>query len=594
MIVITMAYEIQVLDKEKNKIYHELLNLGYGELTAYSLALRDYSKADKLIHYSLLNDMDKAVNYLIDYLIQEKHICIVADYDVDGATSCSIMTKGLRMLGNPNCIQYFVPNRFKHGYGLQPSVIDDMLEKYPKTELIITVDNGIASIEGVEYAKSKNIQVLVTDHHLEGDCRPDALCIVNPNKKDCTFPSKALAGCGVAFYLIKATFDTFSQLNLDIATESPYSTQEIEWIKKAKKANVSILLDYLAIGTVADVVSLDENNRLIIKLGLDKIHTKKNSVGVQAMLDTLGIPNEKLNSVHIAFQIAPVLNAAGRIEDMGKGIELLLSEDYVVACEKALELIEINKKRKAIEKEMKENALQQLEDNNIDNLDTGKQNFCRVVYNDSFHEGVIGILASRIKDQYYLPTIVFSKVENDDNSRVVIKGSGRSIEQIHLRDAIDYVYKHTTNCIVKFGGHSMAAGLSIYLDKLDEFIYYLDEYCSTILNNQQPNKIIQVDREITNIQTIKIQDIEELDSQIWGQHFPSPIFMGKFVIMKQEILKESHLKLVLMQNGYKIEAMQFFHNQKYDENYEYDVLFKFNINEFRGNKKIQLFVEQLD
>ena len=578
---------IKQLTNEQSEIYDRLIKDGYGKLTAKALALRNFSMSDKLIHYSLLHDIDKAVDYLFQYLLEEKPICIVADYDVDGATSCSIMTKGLRMLGNQEKINYFVPNRFKHGYGLQPSVIDDMLAKYPDTKLIITVDNGIASIDGVNYAKKLGIEVLVTDHHLEGEHRPDALCIVNPNKKDCTFPSKALAGCGVAFYLIKALHDKFKEVDLN-----QYNKMGMDFIQKAQKAKISVLFDYLAIGTIADVVSLDENNRLIVQFGLNKIHNKQNSIGVQALLDTLDIPNEKLNSVHIAFQIAPILNAAGRIEDMGKGIDLLLSDDYQSACMQAMELIEINRKRKEIEKDMKDNALTQLY--SIDSFDdnSSNQTFCRVVYDENFHEGVIGILASRIKDMFYLPTIVFSKTESDDG-KVVLKGSGRSIDEIHLRDAIDYVFKNTTDCVIKFGGHSMAAGLSIHFDKLQEFTHYLNEYCQMILNNKKPSKIIEVDENIENIDEISIRDIEELEQQIWGQHFPNPIFMGKFQIVEQRVLKNAHLKLTLKQNNNTIEAMQFFHNETYDESEDYNILFKFNINEFRGNKKIQLFVDSI-
>lgn len=569
-----MNTTIKHLTEAQKEIYSNLIKEGYHELTAYSLALRDYVKSEKLIHYSLLHDMDLAVKYIHDALENKKNICVVADYDVDGATSCAIMTKGLRMISSNNeLIHYFVPNRFIHGYGLQPSVIDDMLKKYPNTEIIVTVDNGIASVEGVEYAKAKNIEVLVTDHHLEGDYRPkNAVCIVNPNKKDCTFPSKSLAGCGVAFYFIKALFDFYKTNNKKI------------------KANIAILMDYLAIGTIADVVPLDSNNQLLVKSGLKNIHQYKNSVGVQAILDTIGISNEKLNSMDIGFKIAPMLNAAGRIEDMGKGIDVLLSEDYDNACSKVLELIQINQERKNIEQNNKEVALEKLSEYiNVNNDDM----YCCVVHDSTFHEGVIGILASRVKDKYYLPTIMFADMHDTHNGKRLIKGSGRSIEGIHLRDAIDYVFKKNPNIIVKFGGHSMAAGLSIYYDKLNEFVFLLNEYCAEQFNYQKPNKTIEIDKVLDNISHIGLDEIKELNNQIWGQKFPAPIYMGKFKINEQKLRgNNTHLSLTLSQaNHNPISAMWFFKDTLLDESKEYHIAFKFSINDFRGNESVQILIE---
>ena len=393
-------YTIKQQTPVQKEIYDNLVNDGYSSLTAYSLSLRNYDRAEKMLPYLSLHDIDKCVDYLYDAIKVNKKMCVVADYDVDGATSCSIMVSGLRTLGAD--IVYFVPNRFKHGYGLQASVIDDMLITYPDIDVIITVDNGIASVSGVDYANSKNIDVVVTDHHLEGDERPNAVVIVNPNKKDCQFESKALAGCGVAFYVVLALREKIAKLD-------------------NRKFNISYLQDYLAIGTVADVVTLDANNRLLVEYGLNRIKNHKANIGVQALIDVLGINQDKINTSDIAFQIAPTLNAAGRIEDMSKGINLLLSNNYEYATELAIELVKINKTRKSIENTMKEDALEQIDiaNSNSDDL------FSCCVQNKDFHEGVIGILASRIKELLYVPTIVFSALEELEQGRAVLKGSGR-------------------------------------------------------------------------------------------------------------------------------------------------------------------------
>lgn len=582
-----MEYKIKEQTEEQKKIYEELLSKEYPEIVAYSLSLRNYKKNEKLIHYSELHNIDIATDLLIEYIIKNKNICIVADYDVDGATSCSIMYKGLKKLGAD--IKYFVPNRFIHGYGLQPSVIDDMLNHYPDVNVIITVDNGIASIDGVDYANEKNIDVIVTDHHLEGDSKPNARVIVNPNQKSCGFPSKSLAGCGVAMYIIKALYD---KISYKIKNNEFNEGQKDLFSYYIEHFNPVEIMDYLVIGTIADVVSLDDNNRLIVENGLKQIHKKKCSTGVQAILDVLGIENNKLKTTDIAFRIAPMLNAAGRLEDMSLGINLLLNDNYIDAREQALSLIEINQKRKDIEKGMKDIALGKLEDN-ILSMNKSENLFSFCTYSKDFHEGVIGIVASRVKDILYLPTIVFSVLdEKGENGRVVLKGSGRSIDGIHLRDAIDYVFKTVPDCIIKFGGHSMAAGLSIYEDKFEEFQKKLNEYCQKTLNNVRPLNVIEVDRDLS-IDKLKITDVELLNMQTWGQNFTEPIFYGKFKILKQEILKGSHLKLFLKQNNTTINAMHFFNNKLYNKD-EIEALYKININEFRGNKNIQIFIDKAE
>lgn len=564
-------YTIKQQTPAQKEIYDNLINDGYSSLTAYSLSLRNYDRAEKMLPYLSLNDIDKCVDYLYDAIKSNKKMCVVADYDVDGATSCSIMVSGLRTLGAD--IVYFVPNRFKHGYGLQASVIDDMLMTYSDIDVIITVDNGIASVSGVDYANSKNIDVVVTDHHLEGDERPNAVVIVNPNKKDCQFESKALAGCGVAFYVVLALREKIAKLD-------------------NKKFNISYLQDYLAIGTVADVVTLDTNNRLLVEYGLNRIKNNKANIGVQALIDVLGINQNKINTSDIAFQIAPTLNAAGRIEDMSKGINLLLSYNYEYATELAIELVKINKTRKSIENTMKEDALEQIDITNSNSDDL----FSCCVQNKDFHEGVIGILASRIKELLYVPTIVFSELEELEQGRAVLKGSGRSIEGLHLRDAIDYVTKKVPDCVIKFGGHAMAAGLTIYKDKFDDFKFYLNEYCKEIFENIKPTNVVSVDKEL-DLKEISIDDVEELNSQIWGQHFTEPVFIADFKINKQELLSGGkHLKVWFDYKGMEIVGLWFFRTEFIDveHNENVKVIFKLNINEWRNKKEIQIYVHSLE
>lgn len=564
-------YTIKQQTSAQKEIYNNLIHDGYSLLTAYSLSLRNYDRAEKMLPYLSLSDIDRCVDYLYDAIKANKKMCVVADYDVDGATSCSIMVSGLRTLGAD--IVYFVPNRFKHGYGLQASVIDDMLMTYTDIDVIITVDNGIASVSGVDYANSKNIDVVVTDHHLEGDERPNAVVIVNPNKKDCQFESKALAGCGVAFYVVLALREKIAKLD-------------------NKKFNISYLQDYLAIGTVADVVTLDANNRLLVEYGLNRIKNHKANIGVQALIDVLGINQDKINTSDIAFQIAPTLNAAGRIEDMSKGINLLLSNNYEYATELAIELVKINKTRKSIENTMKEDALEQIDiaNSNSDDL------FSCCVQNKDFHEGVIGILASRIKELLYVPTIVFSELEELEQGRAVLKGSGRSIEGLHLRDAIDYVTKKVPDCVIKFGGHAMAAGLTIYKDKFDDFKFYLNEYCKEIFKNVKPTNVVSVDKEL-DLKNISIDDVEELNSQIWGQHFTEPVFIADFKINKQELLSGGkHLKVWFDYKGMEIVGLWFFRTEFIDveHNENVKVIFKLNINEWRNKKEIQIYVQSLE
>lgn len=575
-----MNYEMKQLSAAQNKIKESLLNRNYHPILAHLLALRNYRKQERLDHYSLLKDMGKAVDYMFDAILQNKKIGIISDYDVDGATSCAIMYRGLTMMGAN--VHFTVPNRFKHGYGLQVPIIKEMLEREPDTQVIITVDNGISSFDGVDFANQQHIDVIVTDHHLDGDSKPNAYAIINPNQKGCDFPSKALAGCGVAFYFIKALFDKFASIQ-DFST---FSLPEQEKIQFAAQAKIIETVDYLTIGTIADVVPLDSNNQMILNMGLKRMRSGLMNVGVKALLTALSIKPEKLTSSHIAFGIAPVLNAAGRLYDMRKSVDLFLETNFDKALHEAQSLVAINEERKRIEKEMTKIAFTQMD---------SKYPFCMVVSHKKFHEGIIGIVASRLKEEFYLPCIVFAPVESEsDNERAVLKGSGRSIPELHLRDAIDWVDKKYPDCVIKFGGHSMAAGLSIYADKLEQFRSGLNEYCKEIFKGIVPSHKIQVDMEI-DLSSLTNQDVQTINQQAWGQNFPEPLFYGRFEILEQTILKNAHLKLKLLQQdtGVVIDGLYFFHAHLFISNH-IEATFKLNLNEFNGRQTMQIFIDNAD
>lgn len=555
-------YNIHKRNLEQEKVFQILKN-NYGEVLAHLYSVRNLNESTLNLNQSLepfenLKNCKEAASILYDFIQNNKKICIVSDYDADGATACSIGLLGLKMF-HAN-VDFIVPNRFIHGYGLTPSVIDEAIEKC-NPDLLITVDNGISSIEGVNYANSKNIPVLVTDHHLVGDHLPEAICIVNPNLPDCSFKSKSLAGCGVIFYVLCALRQHYIENGIYDSKNAP---------------NVFSLLDLVAIGTIADVVFLDLNNRIIVSHGLRLIHNYKTRPGVLALIDVCQKTYHKLNSMDIGFYIGPRINAAGRLEDMTIGIKCLTSETYDEAILLAQRLHEINAQRKSIENEMKEISLVQ---------DNYKSKYSKISYHESYHEGVIGILASRLKDAYYLPTIIFS----DSNDVNLIKGSGRSIPQIHLRDAIDYVYKKSKDIVVKFGGHSAAAGLTIHKNKLKEFIELFDKAIEYYSYNQNLENIKFIDLELKPEQ-INIDNAEAINSKIWGQGLPPPIFKTKFKIISQKILKNAHLKLRLEIDSKNIDGIWFFKNELLEME-EADFIYSLSVNEFNNQKSVQILIE---
>lgn len=519
----------------------------------------DVNLAQKVEPFLNMKGIKEASILLENAINENKKICIVADYDVDGATACAIAVRGLKMFGAN--VDYFVPNRFKHGYGLKPTVVDEAIE-YKNPDIIVTVDNGIASHEGVDYAHEKGIVVLVTDHHLAGDTIPNADCIVNPNQPGCNFKNKSLAGCGVMFYVLAG-------LRQHLIDKGVYT-------EKTAPAIFS-LLDLVAIGTVADLVKLEKNNRILVNFGLNLIKKGKTKVGVLALCSVAGIGPESIGTVDIGFKIGPRLNAAGRLEDMSLGINCLITDNADIAFDLANQLNDINKKRRSIESEMKEQALE------LPSLQEGK--YSKVAYDDSFHEGVIGIVASRIKELFYRPTIVFAPAHDD----IHIKGSGRSIGEVHLRDALDYVHKKSPEVLSIFGGHAMAAGLTIKKEHLEQFKTLFEEAVAHFTEGKELINQKEIDLHLKT-EFINIETAQLIKDEIWGMGFAQPLFMGSFNIIEQRILKNAHLKLKVEKDGMFYDAIWFSKNQLLEEE-QVQLIYTLDINEYNGNIKVQLLVE---
>ena len=558
-------YKLRDFSVEKQNFNDLLLKENIDPLLSKLYSLRDVKNFQdvnllkKLEPFSNMKGTKEAAIILAQAIIKKEKICIVADYDVDGATACAVAVRGLRMFGAN--VDYVVPDRFIHGYGLQPSVIDEAIKRKDPA-LIVTVDNGIASIEGVDYAHEKAIKVLITDHHLAGDIIPKADCIVNPNQPGCEFESKSIAGCGVMFYVLAALRDYMLKMDF-------YTTKNLP--------NISSLLDLVAIGTIADVVRLDTNNRIMVKIGLDMIKNNKTKAGVLALIEVTKKKHYNLTTSDIGFGLGPRLNAAGRLEDMTIGINCLLTDDTETANKAAKLLNDINVKRREIEGQMKEQAL------DLKSLSESK--YSKIAYDESFHEGVIGIVASRIKEMFYRPTIVFANAKEED----LIKGSGRSIPEVNMRNALDYVYKKDPSIIVKFGGHAMAAGLTIKKDKLTEFSKIFDEAVVYLTDGKDLVNIKDVDMDL-EASDITIENAENINQGIWGQGFPHPLFMGDFKILNQKILKQEHLKLILEKDGTQYEGIWFFMPNELESEIV-TLVYSLGVNDFMNRKTVQIMID---
>ncbi|MDH2896875.1 single-stranded-DNA-specific exonuclease RecJ [Rahnella variigena] len=527
-----------------------------------------------MLPYQQLDGIDTAVALLQKALAERLRIIIVGDFDADGATSTALTLLSLRSMGCGN-LDYLVPNRFEDGYGLSPEVVEQAASR--GAELILTVDNGISSHAGVTLAHEKGIQVLVTDHHLPGETLPDAEAIINPNLVGCEFPSKSLAGVGVAFYLMLALRSAL---------------RDSGWFDQNGLAipNLAEHLDLVALGTVADVVPLDANNRIMVYQGLNRIRAGKCRAGIRALLEVAGREARTLCASDLGFALGPRLNAAGRLDDMSVGVALLLSEDIGQARALASDLDALNQTRREIEQGMQIEALAL-----CDKLErsTDALPFGLAMYHPEWHQGVVGILASRLKERFNRPVIAFAPAGDG-----ILKGSGRSIAGLHMRDALERLDTLNPGLMMKFGGHAMAAGLSLEESKFDEFRDKFAELVGEWLDPSHLEGVVWSDGELS-AHELTIDTAEMLrDGGPWGQAFPEPTFDGTFRILQQKLLKERHLKLMIepVGGGPLLDGIAFNIDPTFwpDSSIrEVQLAYRLDINEFRGNRSVQLIIEHL-
>ncbi|AUQ42091.1 single-stranded-DNA-specific exonuclease RecJ [Yersinia ruckeri] len=524
--------------------------------------------------YGLLDGIEAGVNLLQQALVERQRIMIVGDFDADGATSTALAVLSLRSMGCGN-VDYLVPNRFDDGYGLSPEVVEQVAAR--GADLIVTVDNGISSHTGVDLAHVKGIKVLVTDHHLPGEVLPAAEAIINPNLVGCDFPSKSLAGVGVTFYLMLALRARL---------------RESGWFEQRALAipNLAELLDLVALGTVADVVPLDANNRILVHQGLSRIRAGKCRPGIKALLEVANRDARQLAANDLGFSLGPRLNAAGRLDDMSIGVALLLSDDIAQARALAIDLDTLNLTRREIEQSMQVEALQlceQLE------RTSSELPYGIAMYHAEWHQGVVGILASRIKERFHRPVIAFAPAGDG-----ILKGSGRSVAGLHMRDALERLDTLNPGLMLKFGGHAMAAGLSLEQDKFDEFRQRFAALVGEWMDPSQLEGVIWSDGELTGVQ-LTLETAELLrDGGPWGQAFPEPTFDGKFRLLQQRLVGERHLKLMLepLSGGPLLDGIAFNIDTTLwpDSSVrEVKLAYKLDINEFRGNRSVQLLIQHI-
>ncbi|ACZ75532.1 single-stranded-DNA-specific exonuclease RecJ [Dickeya parazeae Ech586] len=527
-----------------------------------------------LLDYRLLSGIAQAVDVLCRALAEERRIVIVGDFDADGATSTALTVLALRSMGGRE-VQYLVPNRFEDGYGLSPEVVAQAAAK--GAELIVTVDNGISSHAGVDDAHRRGIEVVVTDHHLPGDTLPAAEAMVNPNLVDCAFPSKALAGVGVAFYLMMALRARLR--------ESGWFTE-----RGLAEPNLAELLDLVALGTVADVVPLDVNNRILVAQGLSRIRAGKCRPGIRALLEVSNRDAAQLVASDLGFALGPRLNAAGRLDDMSVGVELLLCHDIVQARMLASDLDALNQSRREIEAGMQVEALQLCEqlERSRDTLPLGL-----AMYHPDWHQGVVGILASRIKERFHRPVIAFAPAGDG-----ILKGSGRSIAGLHLRDALERLDTCHPGLMLKFGGHAMAAGLSLAEERFDEFRQRFADLVGEWLDASQLEGVVWSDGELA-VPELSLGTAEMLrEAGPWGQAFPEPLFDGRFRLLQQRLVGERHLKVMVepLGGGPLLDGIAFNVDTVLwpDSSVrEVELAYKLDVNEFRGKRSVQLLIEHL-
>lgn len=496
-------------------------------------------------------------------LARERGECVtvVADYDCDGATACAVAIRGLGMMGVK--ADYFVPHRVHHGYGLSCAVVDLLAARTPRPDVLLTVDNGVSSAEAVRHAAELGIDVIVTDHHLPGAELPPAVCIVNPNLADSAFPSKALAGVGVMYYVLLA-------LRALLRERGVYTQQT--------QPRLDALVDLVALGTVADVVKLDKNNRILVAQGLNRIRLGRTHAGISALFAVAGKKPEAAGVRDFGFALGPRINAAGRLDTMENGIECLLADDPVVALDYARSLNDFNAARQELETEMQQAAETALSCCNVDSLAT------LTLYDGRFNEGVVGLVASRLKEKVNRPTIVFAPT--DDGA---LKGSGRSIAGVHLRDALDLVSKALPDAVLRFGGHAMAAGLTLRSeDDLPAFRDAFEKAVRSMVDASVFERVIYTDGGLAPDE-ITERLVQAIDSQIWGQGFDAPVFANEFRVVRQSLVKDAHTKLILELGGQRFDAIFFRHTETLPGMVR--LAYRPNINEFMGRRSVQLVIE---
>ena len=577
------------LDSNSDPVFHPVIDRVLKNRGVFGFSLSDYG-IEQLLPPTSLKGLTAACDILYSAFKSNrtgarKKILVVGDFDVDGATSVVVALRGLRAMGFD--ADFFIPDRFKLGYGLSPAVVQ--AAAYLEPDILITVDNGIASVEGVAAAKARGWQVIITDHHLAGDTMPDADAIVNPNQPGCEFPSKNLAGVGVMFYVL-------------IGLRAHFRAQGVS---RAYLPNLAQMLDVVALGTVADVVPLDENNRRLISLGLARMRAGHACYGLQALAEVAGRELTEVSEGDLGFAFGPRLNAAGRLEDMSIGVQCLLSENWLDALRHAKNLDDLNRQRRGIQQQMQQQADESLA-GDFDIMDASTLPVAMVVYQPAWHQGIVGLLASRLKDRWYRPVIALAQV-----SETELKGSGRSIPGVHLRDALDLVSKRAPHVLSKFGGHAMAAGLSLDIEYLDEFRLHYQAVMDELVTPEMLAQTMMSDGALTEKELCLALALDTERAGPWGQAFPEPAYDGEFRVLSCQWLKEKHLKLVLQpvnasHSGISFEALYFnvpFNAYDANENaakmqldalQQVKLVYKLQANRFRGAMRLQLIIEYLE
>ncbi|MBP5986475.1 MAG: single-stranded-DNA-specific exonuclease RecJ [Azonexus sp.] len=544
---------------------HPLLARLYAARGVTDKAELDYELKSLLPPASLTHATD-AAQLLADAIEAEAKMLIIGDYDCDGATATAVGMRALKALGAD--VDFLLPDRFKLGYGLSPEIVDVAAGQSP--DLIITVDNGIASLEGVARAQQHGIATLITDHHLPAGSTPDSLpaadCIVNPNQPGCNFPSKCIAGVGVMFYVMLA-------LRAEL--------RERGYFAERPEPNFANLLDLVALGTVADVVKLDRNNRILVSQGLKRMRSGQMQPGIAALFKAAARDPKRATAFDLGFLLGPRLNAAGRLADMRLGVECLLTDDPTRALTIAQQLDTLNRERREIEAGMQEQALALLE-----SLDANDATPGIALFDESWHEGVVGILASRIKDKLHRPVFAFAPGEGG-----IVKGSGRSIPGLHLRDALDLVAKRAPGLLIRFGGHAMAAGATVHAENFEKFKSLFAQVAGELLAPADLTRTLETDGNLEG-GYISLETARLLENEIWGQGFPAPLFMDEFDVEQQRVLKEKHLKLRLRKGNTRIDAIQF--NFSTQPGNRTRLAYRLAINEYMGVESPQLMVEHLE